>query len=257
MRRLIAGANRGALDLPRPQMGLRGQAMQTGIGPFDCLLVGGAGGVIKGAGSGGGGGGGVVQAEGFMLPPGVYSGTIGAGDPGGLSITRTRGGDTIALFWRAFGGGNGGKSGTGAFEGADGGCGGGAQREVTGFGRGIVGQGHDGGEADVGVVGGGGGGAGGPGSGTSGGPGVVSDITGASVQYGTGGGTGPGSNDPSPGRGFSAPSGTAGGHGGFVLRYPTGKARVTGGTVTTSGSYTIHTFDTPGAFAFTVWRVSK
>jgi hypothetical protein len=190
MRRLIAGANRGALDLPRPQMGLRGQAMQTGIGPFDCLLVGGAGGVIKGAGSGGGGGGG-------------------------------------------------------------------AQREVTGFGRGIVGQGHDGGEADVGVVGGGGGGAGGPGSGTSGGPGVVSDITGASVQYGTGGGTGPGSNDPSPGRGFSAPSGTAGGHGGFVLRYPTGKARVTGGTVTTSGSYTIHTFDTPGAFAFTVWRVSK
>jgi hypothetical protein len=243
MRRLIAGSNRGALDLPRPQMGFRGQAMQTGIGPFDCLLVGGAGGVI--------------QAEGFMLPPGVYSGTIGAGDPGGPSITRTRGGDTSALFWQAFGGGNGGKAGAGAFGGADGGCGGGAQLGVTVFGRGIVGQGYDGGEAVPGVVGGGGGGAGGRGSGENGGPGVVSDITGASVEYGRGGNTGPNSSDPSPGRGFSAGAGTAGGNGGFVLRYPTGKARVTGGTVTTSGPYTIHTFDTPGAFDFTVWRVSK
>lgn len=257
MRRLIAGANRGAPDLPRPQMGLRGQAMQVGIGPFDCLLVGGAGGVILGAGSGGGGGGGVVQAKGFIIPPGVYSGIVGAGDPGGPSITQARGGDTVALFWRAFGGGNGGKTGTGAFGGVDGGCGGGATRDIPAFGRGIVGQGYDGGEADSGVVGGGGGGAGGPGSGTSGGPGVVSDITGTPVTYGTGGNTGPASGDPSPGRGFSVGAGTAGGNGGFVLRYPTGRARVTGGTVTTSGPYTIHTFDTPGAFAFTVWRVSK
>ena len=257
MRRLIAGSNRGALDLPRPQMGLRGQAMQTGIGPFDCLLVGAGGGVILSAGSGGGAGGGVVQAEGFMIPPGVYSVTVGAGDPGGLSMTRGRGGDTIALIWRAFGGGNGGRAGSGPFGGGDGGCGGGGSRDVTGFGRGIVGQGFDGGEADVGVVGGGGGGAGGPGSGTSGGPGVVSDITGSQVEYGRGGDTGPASFDPGAGRGFSAPSGTRGGHGGFVLRYLTGKARVTGGTVTTSGPYTIHTFDTPGAFGFTVWRVSK
>jgi hypothetical protein len=39
-----------------------------------------------------------------------------------------------------------------------------------------------------------------------------------------------------------------GGSGVFIARYLTGTANCTGGTVTTSGLYTIHTFTSSGTF---------
>jgi hypothetical protein len=42
--------------------------------------------------------------------------------------------------------------------------------------------------------------------------------------------------------------GGTGGSGVVIIRYLTGTASCTGGTVTTSGSYTIHTFTGSGTF---------
>lgn len=121
----------------------------------------------------------------------------------------------------------------------------------------------------------------------SGGPGLTSSISGAAVVYGAGGGGGgfaaqsatptdPGGADSGGGVGgptafnvYSGGAGTtnrgggggggginygnvgpggAGGSGIVVIRYPTGALSATGGTVTTSGGYTIHTFTANGTF---------
>jgi hypothetical protein len=60
----------------------------------------------------------------------------------------------------------------------------------------------------------------------------------------TGGGQG-GSNDYS---GASAPAQNGGGSGIVIIRYSPGTQQSTGGTVTTSPGYTIHTFTGPGTF---------
>jgi hypothetical protein len=45
-------------------------------------------------------------------------------------------------------------------------------------------------------------------------------------------------------------NGSAGGSGIVIIRY-VGSARATGGTITTSGGYTIHEFTTSGTFTVT------
>ena len=81
-------------------------------------------------------------------------------------------------------------------------------------------------------------GAGGVGGGGPGGQGTV----GTAGTANTGGGGG--------GGGASGPGGGAGGAGGsgtVIIRYP-GIQRGTGGTVTFTGLYTVHTFTTSGTF---------
>jgi hypothetical protein len=99
-----------------------------------------------------------------------------------------------------------------------------------------------------------------------GGAGVASSITGSSETYGAGGdggtsdvnnanGTGGGNNT---GKGGGAGSSTAsnsggggaGGSGIVIVRY-LGSQRGTGGTVSSSGGYTIHTFASVGSGTYT------
>lgn len=81
--------------------------------------------------------------------------------------------------------------------------------------------------------------------------GVLSSISGASLLYGRNGsynfnGTG------GAARGYGGDSsGGPGGNGIVVIRYLTGTMTATGGTVTTSGGYTIHTFTANGTFTRT------
>jgi hypothetical protein len=170
--------------------------------------------------------------------------------------------------------------------GAAGGSGGGAPYAGAGSGTGTSGQGNNGGSGSGGGLtyngGGGGGGAGAvggnanTGSGSpsgNGGAGSSSSISGASVTYaggggggnfgggtagsggaggggtgGTGGNGAAGTANRGGGGGGSGGSGSAGGAGGsgiVVVSYA-GAPRYTGGTVTTSGGNTIHTFTSSG-----------
>jgi prepilin-type N-terminal cleavage/methylation domain-containing protein len=157
-------------------------------------------------------------------------------------------------------------------------------------GTGVAGQGYNGSDGvDASPYkGGGGGGAGGaagvPGSttGGAGGIGLAYDISGTSLYYAGGGGGGVngvgtgGTGGSGVGGNGSANSGTAtagtanrggggggaggatikaggaGGSGVVVVSYPNGTLVASGGTVTTSGGNTIHTFTTPGSSTFTI-----
>jgi hypothetical protein len=90
--------------------------------------------------------------------------------------------------------------------------------------------------------GGGGGGGNAGGSGGTGGGGNGTTTTGSSGTANTGGGAGGGSQNN---------SGGTGGSGIVILRYLTGVGSATGGTITSTGGYTIHTFTADGTFAFT------
>jgi hypothetical protein len=179
-------------------------------------------------------------------------------------------------------GGGGGGSYSSFVQGGSGGSAGGGSYGSTSAVAGTAGQGNAGGFYATGGSGGGGAGAAGA-NGTStqagnGGAGLASTITGASVIYaagaaggaasgqaaGTGGSsiggnggaysagtcTNGAANTGSGGGGISA-SGTAcnGGSGVVVISYPSGAPNVNciGGTVTTSGSNTVHSFTTPGS----------
>lgn len=101
----------------------------------------------------------------------------------------------------------------------------------------------------------GGNGSGGPGSGDNGGPPTTSSISGSSLTYAAGGGDGvglPGGTGPGTGGdGNYGPTGGGDGNDGdpgiVVIRYH-GTARATGGTITTVGGDTVHTFTTSGTF---------
>ncbi len=127
------------------------------------------------------------------------------------------------------------------------------------------------------IGGGGGGGAGAVGAnasgatGGNGGAGLSSSISGAAVTYAGGGGGGNGGTGGAGGGGAGGGNGgvgtanTGGGGGGgsglgggntggaggsgvVIISYPTGSVNATGGTITTSGGNTIHTFTTSGNF---------
>ena len=175
----------------------------------------------RNGGSGGGGGG----NEGSSVQPGG-TGTSGQGFSGGTSNSRNDGN-----YWGA--GGGGGASGVGEnavnLQGGNGGNG--LSFNISGTSQFYAGGGgghtpNAPGTAITTVGGLGGGGAGGR---------YYQSITAISGTPNTGGGGGGGY------------AGAAGGSGIIIVRYP-GSQRATGGTVTSVGGYTIHTFTTSGTF---------
>jgi hypothetical protein len=225
-------------------------------------------------------GGGASAENQLNLTSGItYTVTVGAGGP-----DRTNGNNSVFDTVTSVGGGRGG--GFNQVAAGNGGSGGGNAYQTGGAGSGTAGQGYaGGGTGDIGG-GSGGGGAGGVGAGGSssriggnGGAGVTSSITGTAVDRAGGGGGGATSNYASPAVGGTATAGggnggantsgspgsanTGGGGGGpvgngsstggqggsgiVIIRY-LGLQKGTGGTVTSSGGYTIHTFTTSGSY---------
>lgn len=252
----------------------------------DYLIVaggagGGAGGGSGGDSGGGGAGGGVLPNSGgwgtIDLAFGSYTVTVGAGGAAGANGSDS----TLQTVGTATGGGKGGNFGG---NGSNGGSGGGGGGGSTSGGTGTAGQGFGGGAGHAAAGrGGGGGGAsavGSPGNssdGGAGGAGVSSSISGSAVTYGSGGGGGGGnggnggtnagngaaSTGPSSGGSGTANRGGGGGGGSFasssnpagaggsgvvIIRYLTGTVSAIGGTITTSGGFTIHTFTSSGTF---------
>lgn len=240
----------------------------------NVLVVGGGGNAYGGRDwYGGGGGGGVQTNSAYAVSNQAYTVTVGGGDAASSfgTITANAGG--------AAGGGNHSAGSTGA-------SGGGGSIGVTSGGGagGSATQGYAGGAGSdyFGGAGGGGGGGGASqaggnassGVGGKGGDGVASSISGTSVTYGGGGGGASGSTLGAGGAGggaaaragntpngngtdglggggggsTGATSGGAGGSGVVIIAYPTGSINATGGTITTSGGNTIHTFTTSGTF---------
>jgi hypothetical protein len=233
-----------------------------------ALIVGGGGsGQSLNSGGGGGGAGGLILAT-TTLTTGTFNIVVG-----GSAATSS----FVNLIALAGGNANGGNGGSGA------GGGGGANPGGTGS----LGQGSSGGSGGIAAAGGGGGaGATGQAGGTlslniggAGGSGLASSITGFTTYYAGGGGGGPHSGYGAPtggpggqgggGSGSSGVSGqngqpnTGGGGGGsyggasnggsgiVIIRYP-GPQIATGGTVTSIGGDTIHTFTATGSSTFTV-----
>lgn len=255
---------------------------------IDYLLVaggGGGGGGNTNEGSGAGGGAGGVEEDTFTdLEAGTYAITLGTGGAGGgpSALPGVSGTDsTISDLVTAVGGGGGGIANDD--DGLPGGSGGGAVNGGTG-GAGVAGQGFDGGDGTGQDASGGGGASeaghvGSSGVAGAGGDGITSSISGSAVAYGGGGGGG-GKSGGTPGAGGAGGGGAggsnsdgadgtanrgggggggyeqngaeyAGGDGGSgiaIFSYPTGSVTATGGTITTSGGNTIHTFTTNGNF---------
>lgn len=239
-------------------------------------------------GAGGGGAGQVKPVSGHTISVQAYSIVVGAG--GTLqTVAGTHGNDGASSTFDGDSAVGGGGGGGGLNEsGRDGASGGGSAGSGTG---GIASAGHNGGVGTgTGQAGGGGGGgsgvAGGNGSGTTGGAGgngTANSITGASVTYAGGGGGGSGTTgiDGSGGTGGggggshttndatagTANTGSGGGGGGYgvgnqgnsgaggsgvvIISYTTGVLTATGGSITTSGGNTIHTFNSNGTFTVT------
>jgi hypothetical protein len=180
----------------------------------------------RAGGSGGGGGGGVTSTTGA---PGT--GTAGQGNNGG----RAYGGSPY------YGAGGGGANAVGAdatsSSGGNGGAGINWQSLGTTYGGGGGGSAYGTGSGTAfGTGGAGGGGNGGYGSSTN-----TTGGSGTANRGGGGGGAPYNSTVPAPG------NGGAGGSGIVIIRY-LGAQRGTGGTVTSAGGYTYHTFTSSGTF---------
>lgn len=262
---------------------------------FSALLVGGGGGGGGGGNgatiSGGGGGAGQVLPQSFSgIAEDTIAITIGAGGTAGSGgAVATAGGDggatSIGALATAIGGG-GGASGSAATGRAGASGGGGANASAGGTGT----AGSNGGSSsNSGVKGGGGGGGasavganGDAAIGGTGGSGTASSISGSSVTYAGGGGGGGGAGGSggaggggaggSSGAGTAATANTGGGGGGgagtsgnggsggsgvVIISYPTGSMTATGGTITTSGGNTIHTFTSSGSFIITTATITQ
>lgn len=241
---------------------------QPGISAQVLIAAGGGGGGASGHGPGGGGGGGLRQLL-MTLGSGSFAVVVGAGGAAGAN-----GGDSSFNGYAATGGGRGGAGGA---SGASGGCGGGGGAGSGGGGA-VSGQGFSGGDGsdaecidccDI-YTGGGGGGAGAAGDdgegrdapsctsddGGDGGAGALSSISGSAVYY-CGGGAGDsrfgatgttGAGGGTAGIGGGGDAGDAGGGGRVIIRYLTSAISATGGTITTDGAYTVHTFTSSGTF---------
>jgi hypothetical protein len=216
---------------------------------------GGGGGVVGGStGAAGGGGAGEPKSGTAALPTGSVihwdPGLVGSSTPDGTPIP-----GTAATFGSLAACASGGYGGAPTDDGGPGGAaaGGGGGDGGGGFGAGAGGTGaHVGGAGGLGSAGAGGG-AGADASGSTPGAGVVSSINGTPTEYGRGGGpTGAAGIPSTPGGGgqganiSGVPSGDINtGFDGFparlVVRY-VGPQSATGGTITTDGTHTIHTF---------------
>jgi len=210
-------------------------------------------------GYGGGGGGSEYSTD--ASPPGA--GGSAGGSAGGVQLTRAVGvfgqGNGSALSPGSYyptGGGGAGSAGL-----ANPGHGGaGIANSILGtsyiFGGGGGGSGYSG----IGGNGGSGGGGGGAVGATTGGTGGLSAGSPggggtAGVQTNTPGGNGGANTGGGGGGGSHYNSNNRGGNGGsgiVIVSYPTGSLTATGGTISTSGGYTIHRFNTVGTFDFKV-----
>jgi hypothetical protein len=243
---------------------------------IQLLLVagGGSGGTSTGGSGGGGGGGagGALYNAAYSIGAGTYPVVVGAGGAAvsAASTIGNMGQNSQFNDLVAFGGGGGGASNGRSFMGGSGGGGGYLGYTLQTGSPGVGGQGNNGGSTLSNNNGGGGGGAGGAGGNTNsggpsgtggtGGPGLAYSISGASVTYARGGdgGAPPGgfyngaANTGNGGSGVyaTAPSG-AGGSGVVIIAYPTGTLTATGGSITTSGGFTIHRFTSSGTFIVT------
>jgi len=235
---------------------------------------------------GGGGAGGYLSGSSFSVSPGsTYAVTVGAGGAGG-GTTGTSGTNSVFSTITATGGGRG--ASVNHYAASTGGSGGGGNYNY--FTTGASGntpstspsQGNNGGNGALTFSGGGGGGAsavGGNASGTTGGnggAGTASSITGSSVTRGGGGGGGASStagtggaggggagkvgagtatagtaNTGGGGGGGGDDSGGAGGSGVVIISYA-GSQVFSGGTVTSSGGNTIHTFTTSSLLTYNI-----
>jgi len=241
---------------------------------------GGGGGQGWNAGGGGGGAGGFLTGTSTVIVGTSLSVVVGAGGAGfsngsnssisNISVTSIGGGAGSPYSQAAGTNGNSGGSG-----------GGGGSGQYTGNvgygGSGTAGQGNGGGasnnnQANQWAGGGGGGANGGGGSasgggayGGDGGAGKSSSISGTSVTYAGGGGGYSPANPGSGGSGGGASSGSnaaanlgggagagnhSGGSGIVIIAYA-GSQKGTGGTITTAGGNTIHTFTSSGTFELT------
>jgi len=257
---------------------------------------GGAGGAYRSTyGTGGGGGaGGMQDVAGIAVASLAYTVTVGAGGIGHVNTEGANGGNSSFATVTSTGGGGGGsrpptsENQVALSTGKDGGSGGGSNTTAGAlFGYGVVGQGKNGRAATNATYSGGGGGAGkdaGYNNGESrfyanGGHGVASTITGTSVAY-AGGGAGWGGNASvlesngtyggggkygesgvantggGGGGGGGSPPG-AGGSGVVIIRYVTADfGTCTGGSKTTDGSDTVHTFNSSGTFTVVYLPIS-
>lgn len=243
------------------------------INTVRALVVAGGGGGGSGNSSsyeaGGGGAGGLIYKSDYSLTPGTYPVVVGAG-----GATNTNGQNSTFANLIAIGGGAGGTYGISSGVGGHGGSGGGGSHPGNGGGSGVIGQGNNGGNGASSRGGGGGGAYVAGGTTGYGGAGVANSIYGGATMFAGGGGayidvaggSGIGGNSTttlnasvgsglantgSGGAGAYSPSvsGGAGGSGVVIISYPTGTMSATGGTITTSGGYTIHRFTTSGTFA--------
>ena len=255
-----------------------------------ALIVGGGGGVVANSGMNGGGGAGGFVLSNLILTLGTYNVSVGAG--GSNSNGQTSSIANIVAYGGGSGGSyvTSGQPAITGSAGASGGGGGGSDTAITASGGlALYGtQGNVGGAAGTTVyLGGGGGGAGAPGQKAAtiantagiGGIGLLSSISGLSSYYAGGGGGGAyintagsgglggggnGSNTGTAGQsgvpntggggggtGFPASGFSSGGSGIVIIRY-SGPQIATGGTVTSFGGDTIHTFTATGSSTFTV-----
>jgi hypothetical protein len=203
---------------------------------------------------GGGGGGGLIYDDSFTLEAGLYNVVVGAGGSGNDSGSGSQGGDggnsSFDSLVAIGGGGGGADSANGRNGGSGGGCGGNSGNTTIG-GTGTVDQGNNG---KSNFNGGGGGGAGGLPSNGTGGIGLTYDISGTNVTYSAGGSTtsSPSGSSGTPNTGTGGDAGNPsynGGSGIVIIRYTTADFSaysIRGGTKTTSGSDTIHTFTSSG-----------
>lgn len=172
--------------------------------------------------NGGSGGGGGMSVTGTDGAPGG-TGVSGQGNNGGYG--------TAASCSPSGGGGGAGAAGGAGVAGSKAGDGGsGAASGITGVNLYYAGGG--GGASWCLGQGAGGNGGGGAGSATTGGNGVANTGGGGGGGAVNGGGTG----------------GGVGGSGVVIIKYQTGSIKATGGTITTSGLYTIQTFNSSGTF---------
>jgi hypothetical protein len=279
--------NNGCTSSPRTSVVATVNSLPQAAGnsgtSVDYLVVGGGGG--GGHEGGGGGGGGQVKTGSVSFLNGSFAVTIGNGGAGATTISSqaSNGGTTTLSLPTpvvSIGGGGGGSKNA---QGASGGNGGGGGHPGFSGGAGAAG-GFAGGTANN-EIGGGGAGAGAVGtsaSNSNGGIGVSSSISGSATFYGGGGGGGSwhiGTGGGQGGQGGGGSGGTAlsplatsgaantggggggsgnsqstpvaknGGSGIVIVRY-LGSPSGTGGTITQSGGYTIHTFNSNGTFTF-------
>lgn len=220
--------------------------LQLAVGglEFEWLLAGpggggGASGVLFGRDGSGAGAGGFKQGKQRLDPGTAWAVVIGA--PGHSDVDgSTDGGISSFGPFTVHGGGHGADAGIFA---GDGGSGGGGGSPGTG----ILGEGFNGGSHA-------GGGAGGPGFLFTPGPGVTSDISGATVTYCVGGpeagvtAAGPGSGGAGAALTDEDAPGDTGRASELVVSYPGTTSRATGGTITHIGGRTQHTFTASGTF---------